>query len=114
MPRPKKPKAPPQITFVSLKFNTAGMTSAEIAEYTEHYHAALKARSDIAPDCRIFLHTYDDPSDTEYYSSYHVVATRDSDSLSVWLARDLLPPLFRLRRAAMGRSAALNAKEGER
>lgn len=106
MPRPPKPKAPPKITFVSLKFNVAGMTAAEVSDYSELYHSAVRAFPDTAADCRIFLHTYDDPADTEYYSSYHVVATRDSDSLGTWLGRELLPPLFRLRRAAMARVSA--------
>lgn len=105
MPRPAKPKAPPKLSFVSLKFCTSGMTADEVASYTSHFHATIRARDDLAEGCRVFLHTYEDPADTDYYSSYHVVASRDSDSLGVWLGRDLLPPLFKLRRAALARVA---------
>lgn len=106
MPRPSKPKPPAKVSFVSLKYCSTGLTSEQIAEYAEHYYSTIRARTDLADDCRIFLHTYEDADDEQMYSNYHVVATRDTDSLNIWLARDLLPPLFKLRREVISRNKA--------
>ncbi|EPD46311.1 hypothetical protein HMPREF9702_00334 [Delftia acidovorans CCUG 15835] len=116
MPRPRKPQPTPQLSSVSLQFNTAGMTTEELYDYMLFAETLIRSREEATENTLIYLKTYVKPQDPELLRVFCVRASCDSDVLQIVLRKELLPRLRALHKTALERldsAQKLNTKVGE-